>query len=286
VSLRIVRADGLVTVQDLGRRGFAHLGVPTAGALDLPATELANRLVGNDRGAGVLETTLQGVGFVTDRALTFAVTGASCEVVADRRSRPHAEPVTVPAGAEVQVGAAREGVRSYVAVAGGIDVAPVLGSRSTDTLAFVGPPVVVAGAELPVGQPQGAPRPWDTSVRLPGTGPLRVGGGPRADWFTAEAWALLTGTSYVVTPDSNRVGLRLAGAALTRVRTGELPSEGMVAGAVQVPPDGQPVVLLADHPTTGGYPVIAVVAAADLARCAQLRPGDEVRFTAPGRAPG
>jgi biotin-dependent carboxylase-like uncharacterized protein len=280
MSLRIVRADGLVTVQDRGRRGFAHLGVPTAGALDLPAAELANRLVGNDPGAAVLETTLQGVGFVTDRALTFAVTGAACEVVADHRWRPHAEPVTVPAGAVVEVGPTRDGVRSYVAVAGGVDVAPVLGSRSTDTLAFLGPPRVVVGAELPVGRPQGAPRPWDTSVRLPGAGPLRVGVGPRADWFTAEAWTLLTGTSYAVTADSNRVGLRLAGAVLARARTGELASEGMVAGAVQVPPDGQPVVLLADHPTTGGYPVIGVVAAADLARCAQLRPGDEVQFTA------
>ena len=110
--------------------------------------------------------------------------------------------------------------------------------------------------------------------------------GPRASWFAAEAWALLTGTPYAVTADSNRVGLRLAGAELPRTRAGELASEGMVAGAVQVPPDGRPVVLLADHPTTGGYPVIAVVAAADLARCAQLRPGDEVRFTARGGGAG
>ncbi len=286
MSLRIVRADGLVTVQDRGRRGFAHLGVPTAGALDLPAAELANRLVGNDRGAAVLETTLQGVGFVTDRALTLAVTGAGCELVADRRARAHSEPVTVPAGATVEVGPARTGVRSYVAVAGGLDVAPVLGSRSTDTLAFLGPPVVTVGTVLPVGPPQGVPRPLDTSGSLAVPGPLRVGVGPRASWFAAEAWALLTGTPYAVTADSNRVGLRLAGAELPRTRAGELASEGMVAGAVQVPPDGRPVVLLADHPTTGGYPVIAVVAAADLARCAQLRPGDEVRFTARGGGAG
>lgn len=286
MSLRIVRAEGMVTVQDRGRRGFAHLGVPTAGALDLPAAELANRLVGNERGAAVLETTLRGVGFVTDRALTLAVTGAGCEVVADRRSRPHSEPVTVPAGATVEVGPARDGVRSYVAVAGGLDVAPVLGSRSTDTLAFLGPPVVTVGTVLPVGSPHGAPRPLDTSANTRGTGPLRVGVGPRAAWFAVEAWALLTGTPYVVTADSNRVGLRLAGAELPRARAGELASEGMVAGAVQVPPDGRPVVLLADHPTTGGYPVIAVVTAADLARCAQLRPGDEVRFTARGGVGG
>ncbi|MFN8195079.1 MAG: biotin-dependent carboxyltransferase family protein [Nocardioidaceae bacterium] len=286
MTLRVTRADGLVTVQDRGRVGWAHVGVPRAGALDAPAADLANRLVGNLADAAVLETTLLGVGFVTDRALTFAVTGAPCEVVADGRSRPHGEPVTVAAGTLVEVGAARAGVRSYVAVAGGLDVAPVMGSRSTDTLALLGPPPVVAGTELPVAPSSGGPRPVDVSGPRPTTGPLTVSRGPRADWFTPDAWRLLTDAAWVVTPDSNRIGLRLDGARLARARVGELPSEGLVAGAVQVPPDGRPVVLLADHPTTGGYPVVAVVAAADLARCAQLRPGDVVRFSARPPAAG
>lgn len=276
--IRVERADGLVTVQDRGRRGLAHLGVPAAGAVDRPAADLANRLVGNDPAAAVLETTLLGVTLVPERAVTLAVTGAPCPVVVDGRPRAHSEPVTVPAGARVEVGAATAGVRSYVSVAGGFDVPMVLGSRSTDTLAWIGPPRVVAGAVLPVGR-GGGPRPADAGVRPAGPGPLEITPGPRLDWFAAEAWSTLGSTAYAVTGDSNRVGLRLRGARLVRTRPGELPSEGMVAGSVQVPPDGQPVVLLRDHPTTGGYPVIAVVAEPDLARCAQLRPGEQVRFT-------
>ncbi len=278
MSLLVLRADGLVTVQDRGRPGWAHLGVPTAGALDAPAADLANRLVGNDVSAAVLETTMSGLAVRAQRALTVAVAGAACVVTVDGRPRPFAEPVSVAAGAELVVGAALRGVRSYLAVAGGIDVAPVLGSRSTDTLAFVGPPVVTGGTVLPVGR-GGRPRPVDVPPLGVPDGPLRVRPGPRADWFAPEALALLTEQEYAVLPASNRVGLRLSGRPLTRTTGRELPSEGLVLGAVQVPHDGQPVVMLADHPTTGGYPVVAVVEADDLARCAQLRPGDVVRLT-------
>jgi allophanate hydrolase subunit 2 len=176
-------------------------------------------------------------------------------------------------------------------VAGGIAVAPVLGSRSTDTLAWVGPPPVEAGTVLPVGGTGGEPRPHDTP-RPPRPGPLRVVPGPRDDWFAPDALDVLCGSAYTVAADSNRVGLRLEGPALRRTRDGELPSEGMVLGAVQVPPSGTPVVFLADHPPTGGYPVIGVVEPDDLWQCAQLRPGEEVRFTcrprppAPGAATG
>jgi allophanate hydrolase subunit 2 len=129
-----------------------------------------------------------------------------------------------------------------------------------------------------VGEPDGPPRPLDTP-RFPRAGSLRLTVGPREDWFAAEAVGLLCGTTYTVHADSNRIGLRLSGAMLERARSGELASEGMVLGAVQVPPSGQPVVFLADHPVTGGYPVIGVVDTDDLWQCAQLRPGDEVRFT-------
>ena len=169
-------------------------------------------------------------------------------------------------------------MRTYLAVSGGIAVEPVLGSRATDTLAWVGPPRVVAGTELPVGSPGGAPATYD-APRSPRPGPLRVDPGPRADWFADDALERLCATAYTVKPESNRIGLRLDGPPLERVRDDELASEGMVLGAVQVPPDGRPVVFLADHPTTGGYPVLAVVRADDLWRCAQLRPGDEVRFS-------
>ena len=161
----------------------------------------------------------------------------------------------------------------------GLDVAPVLGSRSTDTLAWVGPPRVQQAAVLPLGDPHGPPRPVDVAAPDRPDRPLRLHPGPRLDWFTDDAMTTLCRNHYTVSADSNRVGLRLTGPALTRRRSDELPSEGLVAGSVQVPPDGRPVLFLADHPTTGGYPVVAVVDAGDLPRCAQLGPGDPVRFS-------
>lgn len=277
-SITITDAGALTTVQDRGRVGCAHLGVPRGGALDAPAAAFGNRLVGNDPDAAVLETTMTGVAFRADAALTFAVSGARCVVTAAGHAVAWGEPVTVPAGTEVVVGPAVTGVRSYVAVAGGIAVAPVLGSRATDTLSWVGPPRVEAGAALPVGRP-GAPHPVDTPPMPAPAAVLTVVPGPRLDWFAADALDALAGAPYTVAADSNRIGLRLSGVALVRVRDQELPSEPMVLGAVQVPPNGQPVVFLADHPTTGGYPVIGVVLTDSLPVCAQLRPGDQVRFT-------
>ena len=283
-ELTVLEAGTLTTVQDEGRVGFAHLGVPRAGALDAPAAALANRLVGNGPGAALLEVTLGGLQARLSVGRWVAVTGAPVPVLVDDRAVGHDRAEWVPAGATVRLGTPRAGVRSYVAVSGGIAVDPVLGSRSTDTLAGVGPPVVAAGQVLPVGAPGDAPRPHDTPRPRP-TGPLRVTPGPRADWFDGDVVTALCRTTYTVSADSNRIGLRLDGPPLTRLRTDELPSEGMVLGAVQVPPSGTPVVFLADHPPTGGYPVVAVVDADDLWQCAQLRPGDAVAFT-PGRPPG
>jgi len=279
MRLRVLAAPGLVTVQDRGRVGLAHLGVPRAGALDLPAAALANRLVGNSEDDAVLEVALGGLTVASTDGRWVAVTGADCAVTVDGQSAAHGRAEWLPAGAELTLGPARTGVRCYVAVAGGIASEPVLGSRSTDTLAWVGPPRVVDGEELPVGEPSGRPVAHDTP-RPPAGGPLRVDPGPRADWLAPDALDRLCRTAYTVTTDSNRIGLRLDGPAIAWARDGELASEGMVLGAVQVPPDGKPVVFLADHPPTGGYPVLAVVQAEDLWQCAQLRPGDEVRFRA------
>ena len=279
-ALHVIDAGPLSTVQDLGRRGWAHLGVPGAGALDARAAALANRLVGNGPGAALLETTLGGITVEVSAATTVAVTGATCEVRVDGRAVAFAEPVTVRAGAVLTVGAALRGVRAYLAVAGGVDVSPVLGSRSTDTLAGLGPPVLTAGDVLPVGRPTGRPSAVDAhAVRRHG-GPvaLRFRTGPRRDWFTEDAIRALTASTYAVTAHSNRIALRLEGTPLERSRLGELPSEGIVLGAVQVPPSGQPLVFLNDHPTTGGYPVLGVVHPDDLDACAQLRPGESVSF--------
>lgn len=281
--LRVVAAGPLTTVQDRGRTGWAHLGVPRGGALDDVAAALANRLVGNGADAAVLEVTFGGlVVGARDAGHWVAVTGAAGPVLLDGAPAAHGEPLWLPAGGELRLGPPTSGVRGYLAVAGGIDVPPVLGSRSTDTLAWVGPPRVADGDLLPVGTPTGAPHAQETP-RPPRPGPLRVSPGPRLDWVAAGALERLCAAPYVVTEESNRVGLRLRGEPLERVRREELPSEGMVAGAVQVPPSGQPVVFLADHPPTGGYPVVAVVDPADLWQCAQLRPGDPVRFTAAPR---
>jgi len=278
-----VRDPGpLTTVQDRGRPGWAHVGVPRAGALDPPAADLANRLVGNPPDAALLETTLGGVVVRATAAMTVAVTGAECEVRVAGRARPFATAVAVAAGSVVAVGPARHGVRSYLAVSGGVDVEPVLGSRATDTLAHVGPPVLAAGQVLPVGAASGSPSVAEADHlvrRSAGSVTLRFRPGPRASLFPSGSVDRLCAAPYTVAADSNRVGLRLRGEALLR-EGGESSTEGIVLGAVQVPPSGQPLVFLADHPTTGGYPVLGVVHRDDLASCAQLRPGQQVSFAA------
>ncbi|WP_405917647.1 biotin-dependent carboxyltransferase family protein [Streptomyces sp. NBC_00728] len=281
-ALAVARAGALTTVQDQGRPGHAHLGVPRSGALDTPAADLANRLVANPAEAAVLETTLDGCALRPRSAVVVAVTGAPCSVTVDGRPAAWGAPVRVPAGALLDVGSARAGVRSYVAVSGGVAVDPVLGSRSTDLLSGLGPPPLTDGAVLPLGHPGALHARVDV---VPHRAPpaelvLRVTLGPRDDWFTESAVRTLTTRAYRVSSASNRIGLRTEGPSLERAVPGELPSEGMVLGAVQVPPDGCPVVFLADHPTTGGYPVVAVVRAGDLPAAAQAVPGIPVRFVA------
>ncbi|WP_370410727.1 biotin-dependent carboxyltransferase family protein [Streptomyces fradiae] len=282
-AVAVVRAGALTTVQDLGRPGHAHLGVPRSGALDPGAVRLVNRLLGNADSAAVLETTLTGCAVRPRRAVTVVVGGAPCPVRVDGRPAAWGTPVRVGAGQLLDVGAAVRGVRSYVGFSGGIAVDPVLGSRSTDLLSGLGPAPLTDGAVLPLG-----PAPIPAAVRgrvdaPPWPGPpdelvLRVRLGPRHSWFTAAALHALATRAWRVSPASNRIGLRTEGPALERAVPGELPSEGMPLGAVQVPPDGRPVVFLADHPTTGGYPVVAVVHEHDLPSAAQAAPGTPVRF--------
>jgi biotin-dependent carboxylase-like uncharacterized protein len=277
--IAIVKPGLLTTIQDLGRPGYAHLGVARSGALDAPALARANALVGNPPTAAGLETTLTGVTLRTEADLTIAVTGAIASVTVDGQPVAFDAPVDVASGALVEVGPAQTGVRCYIAVAGGITVAPVLGSRATDTLSGLGPPPMRAGFVLPVGNPSGVAGVAPTAPpRASGALTVRIRMGPRHDWFSVPARDALLGEPYVLSVKSNRVGARLSGPPLTRATLGELPSEGIVLGAVQVPADGQPLVFLADHPTTGGYPVIAVVDRADLPLLAQARPGAEIRF--------
>ena len=277
-ALTVLATGPLTTVQDTGRPGQAAMGIGRSGSADRHAAALANRLLGNPPEAAVLEVTFGGLAVRAEAELLVVTTGARCA-----GATAHAAPARLRAGTELRLGHPATGLRTYLGVRGGVDVPAVLGSRATDVLAGLGPPVVRAGDVLPVGVPA-LPLPGVdlAPVADPPAGEVTVPvlPGPRADWFGTAAWEALTGSAYAVTSESNRVGLRLDGPTLERERTGELPSEGMVRGALQVPPSGTPVLFLADHPVTGGYPVIGYVADAHVDRCAQLRPGQVLRFRA------
>lgn len=294
-GLEIIDPGLLTLLQDLGRPGYASMGVSTSGALDPVSLRAANRLVGNPSGAGALELTFGGLGLTARGEQVLAVTGAPVPLTirtpaeadggsARRRDVAMDRPFALGAGEELVLGRPSAGLRSYLAVRGGFDLEPVLGSLATDVLAGLGPEPVTAGAVLPVGRPaRGIPAvavpettgadPIDTTEVV-----LDVVLGPRTDWFSADAVAVLTGQSWLVSARSNRVGLRLEGESLTRVIDAELPSEGTVSGAIQIPPNGQPVLFLADHPLTGGYPVIGAVATHHLPLAGQLPPGARIRF--------
>ena len=286
-----VRATGLLTVfQDLGRHGQARQGVSASGAMDQAALKAANRLVGNASNAAALETVGGGLQLRSVGDNVVAVTGADAVLTlttadGQRWPVPRYEPVTLADGDMLAVGQPTAGARCYVAVRGGFAEAPVMGSCATDTLAHVGPAPVAVGDWLAV-----RPASVTSVVAAPELPPadlptleqevvLDVVMGPRTDWFTPEAIARFAAQRWQVTPQSNRVGLRLAGEVpLDRAITGELPSEGTALGALQVPPSGQPVLFLADHPLTGGYPVIGCVAPYHLDRAGQIPVGAWLRF--------
>jgi KipI family sensor histidine kinase inhibitor len=300
-GLRVLSPGLQSLVQDLGRYGHSGLGVSAAGALDRASLRRANRLVGNAPSAAAVETVAGGltVQAVGDQVL--AVAGAPAELTIESpydagpkddfddagsgpswRTVPMATPFALLDGETLTIGAPERGFRSYLAVRGGVDTAPVLGSRSTDTMSGIGPAPLAAGQLFAAGgdAESGVVGHPELQPDFPGTGVtvLDVVPGPRADWFDAAALASFSGQDWEVTPQSNRVGMRLRGTPLQRSRQGELASEGTVAGALQVPPEGLPVLFLADHPITGGYPVIAVVVDSQLDLAAQVPIGGKIRF--------
>lgn len=244
-------------VRDGGRPGLGHLGRSRGGAVDLDALRLGNRLVGNDRDAAGIETS-GGLTVRTGEPTMVAITGSPADVaVIGGPPVGWGAPAVLPAGATLRIGRLLGGARTYLAVRGGL-VADDLGVRA-------GPdPGTPASHEV------AAPRPIEHLVR--------VWPGPRLDWFVPGAWQRLTTGTWEVGADSDRVGVRLAGPRIERAITGELPSEGLVEGSIQVPPDGQPIVMLADHPVTGGYPVIAVVDPASAWVLAQAQPGTRLEL--------
>jgi biotin-dependent carboxylase-like uncharacterized protein len=280
--IRVLAPGPLTTVQDAGRPGYLALGVPPSGALDRPSFGYANRLVGNDPDAPALEITIGPARLLAETDLVVAVTGASCPMTVDGASVQPPGPYAVPAGSVLAIGRAVAGVRAYLAVRGGVAVPQVLGSCSTDLLSGLGPAPLRAGDVLSLGDraSRQLPGPADLSPPAPPVRDpvVRIVPGPRDDWFATDALETLFSSPYTVTPQSNRVSVRLDGPALRRVVHGELPSEGTVVGAVEVPTNGLPLILLADHPVTIGYPVVGVVVGDDLPILAQTRPGGVIRF--------
>jgi biotin-dependent carboxylase-like uncharacterized protein len=285
-ALLVLRAGPQALVEDLGRPGHAGEGVPRSGAIDPDALRVANRLVGNPPGTPGLELLLGGQRLQAQGRLLVAVTGAAGPVTiaapeGGRRPAAWSASLLLEDGEVLELGAATFGIRYVLGVRGGLAVPRTLGSPSTDVLSGLGPAPLRDGDVLPVGPATGTVPALDL---VPVTAPpahevlLRIGPGPRRDWFDADAWSTLLDGPWTVGQDADRIGIRLDGPTLVRRRLGELPSEGVVTGALQVPPAGRPVLFLADHPTTGGYPVIAVVAAADLPLAGQLRPGQFVAF--------
>lgn len=290
-SITVVQPGLQLLIQDLGRPGFASMGVSGAGAADRGALLAANRLVGNAEGAAclesfgggvVLDVTGDGVAAVTGAGGPITVTSAAGTVF-----RPHlGEAFSLVHGDRIDLGAVTKGVRRYLAIRGGIAAPTALGSASADTLGHLGPAALTAGDTVGLNDPRTAPHLVDPEPRLgedrtlPAPGDLvelAVTLGPRDDWFTAAGIETLLSQEWTVTHESDRVGLRLSGdVPLERARSGELPSEGAVTGALQVPPNGQPVLFGPDHPLTGGYPIIGSVEDTDLA--AQLAPGVRIRF--------
>lgn len=288
----ILRPGLLTTVQDLGRWGYQALGVPVAGAMDTRALRQANALVGNGPGAAALEVTLLGPVVRADVPLVVALTGGAFALSVNDVPAAFGRAVSVPAGAMITVGPRPydAGARAYLAIAGGIATPPVLGSRSTHLVSRMGGHqgrALVAGDVLPLdAAPMAtpAPRPAVAPVAPPSDGRLRVLLGPQHDWFDAAVIDRLLSATFAVGRRSDRMGFRLDGPPMAIARRAELLSEPVPFGAIQVPAGGEPILLMADRQTAGGYPKIATVIAADLPAAGQLAPGDAVRFVACTRA--
>jgi antagonist of KipI len=285
-GLRVIKPGMLTTIQDAGRWGLQSRGVPVAGPMDPVSHRLANALVGNDRLAATLEITLLGPELEFEDERLVSVAGADFELSLDARSAPSHAPFIVSAGSRLRFGARGLGARAYLAISGGVAVPPTLGSRATHLVSRMGGMAgrpLKAGDRLPLGDrahvPGTALAPQTAILALPdGHAQIRVLAGPQADYFTPDALDVLQSASYIVGQNSDRMGFRLEGPRLTHARAADIISDATPLGVLQVPASGQPILLMADRQTTGGYPKLATVIAADIALAGQLGPGDRIAF--------
>ncbi len=281
-AIHVRRPGLLTTIQDAGRFGYQAHGVPVAGPMDAVSFRLANALVGNDDGAATLEVTLVGPELEFEADAACAITGADLAPTLDAVPMPMHETVAVRAGQVIGFGGRRAGARAYVAVDGGIDTPPVLGSRATHVLSRMGGVdgrALVRGDRLPIGAPRGRARRRAAGPVLPGgTAALRVLGGPHAFRFASDQLDTFYRATFTLAPASNRMGYRLEGPSLAPAGGADMISQAVTMGAIQVPASGHGILLMADRQTTGGYPVIATVISADLPAAGQMAPGDTVRF--------
>jgi biotin-dependent carboxylase-like uncharacterized protein len=291
-TITIVRPGMLTTVQDLGRCGYQGLGVPVAGPMDWYSHQLANQLAGNDPGAAALELTMIGPELQTDGDVTCAIAGAALELTIEGRALTYSEDqgsgiaaagrFVLRGGARLRFGARRAGARATLAFGGGIDVPPTFGSRATHIVSRMGPyggRQLRAGDQFTIGAAGPPAPPKGSALPLPSeSARVRVLPAPHRARFTDDAWASLTCSTYLVTPQSNRMGYRLEGPALLHVCGADILSEATPIGSLQVPASGEPILLMADRQTTGGYAVIATVITADLPIAGQLAPGDRIAF--------
>lgn len=284
-SLKVLKPGLLTTVQDVGRWGFQHEGVPVAGPMDLVSHRLANLLVGNDPHAALLEITIVGPVLAFESEALFACTGAEFDLWLDGQLVSNSVVCQAQSGSVLRFGSRRVGARAYLAFAGGIDVPAVLGSRATHLVSKLGGiagRAVRAGDRLSLGQPwadtqRGRNAAW--TLTLPNGGAsLRVMLGPQVDYFTPSAIERFCNGRYVVTTQSNRMAYRLDGPLLEHAGDADIVSDATPMGVIQVPASGQPILLMADRQTTGGYPKIGTVISADLPLAGQLAPGDWVAF--------
>lgn len=286
-GLFVVEPGLLTTVQDLGRLGYQRVGIPPSGPMDRAAFVVANRLVGNPDGAAGLEMTIKGPRLEARGDALVAVTGAEMGFTVNGRPAPAWTAVRVRAGDVLGFQMASAGCRAYLAVAGGIDVAPALGSRATylrGRLGGLGGRALRKGDALPVGSApvpgarEGRTVPPARRPAYPAEVECRVILGPQADRFTDEGIAAFLGGPYEVTPQADRMGYRLKGPVIAHARGHDIVSDGIPLGGIQVPGEGQPIVLLVDRQTAGGYTKIATVISVDIGRIGQTRPGQRVRF--------